>query len=67
MPLGAVGAIGAAGTGARGGTGGAVRIPTGSGTELAAEEISNPPAPAAPRRNISRRFNDIHPLQELKQ
>ena len=28
-------------------------------TELAAEENSTPPAPAAPSRNISRRFNDI--------
>jgi len=31
--------------------------------ELAAPDSNRPPAPAAPRRNISLRFNDIHTLR----
>ena len=33
------------------------------GCDAAAAVISSPPAPAAPRRNISRRFNDIVALR----
>jgi hypothetical protein len=64
IPPGAVGAVSGAGGGGASGTRGAANMPMGSGTELAAEEISNPPAPAAPSLNISLRFKDIRPLQK---
>jgi hypothetical protein len=57
------GAVGAATAGAGGMIGAAGREKTDEGRicELAAPDNSNPPAPAAPSRNISLRFNDIHP------
>ena len=37
----------------------------GNPTELAAEDSIAPPAPMAPRRNISLRFNDMpHPVKK---
>ena len=62
MPPGAVNVVGAAGTGA-GGMGGVAEGNTnGDSTwELAAPLRSKPPAPAAPRRNIALRFNDVYP------
>ena len=56
-----LGAAGAAWTGASGsaGTGGRAKVEAGNGLDIAADDSSKPPAPAAPKRNISRRFNDI--------
>src|SRR5690349_19489915 len=63
IPAGELGTSGADETGAGGAIGavGRVKIDEGSTCELAAPESSKPPAPAAPTRNISLRFNDIHP------
>ena len=68
MPAGADGAIGAAGTGASGSTEaiGGGRIDGPRICELAAPDSRSPPAPAAPKRNISRQFNDIYSLPLCK-
>ena len=63
IPPGAVKVIGAAGTGAGGLAGveeGKTKV-DGKTWELAAPLRSKPPAPAAPRRNISLRFNALYP------
>ena len=62
IPIGAAGATGAAfATGANGSTGvvGIEKNVGDSPCELAALVSSKPPAPAAPSRNISLRFNDM--------
>jgi hypothetical protein len=63
IPAGEVGVTGALPAGAGGTISVAGRANTDEGRtcELAAPDSSNPPAPAAPSRNISLRFNDIHP------
>jgi hypothetical protein len=65
IPAGEAGATGALTAGAGGTIGLAGREKTEEGRtcELAAPESRSPPAPAAPRRNISLRFNDILSLR----